>query len=286
VIVSGEIRLVAGQRLAEGDAVSLAVVNAMFSGMTGRVVPGSVGARELADGCITAAKLSDAVATELSVPDGSITTIKLADGCLSADDAGRAKMEDGFVTADQLAADAVETAKLADGAVTAGKLGGGINLQPLDNEQADHDAAQNSAVGTTLTAVMNVSITPSATGSRVLVLVSAMLYGAGVGAVFYKVTRQIGAGAESDLLVGDAAGSRTRVTGGGNVYVYNGANLVGGCSVNFPILDSPATVSAVTYRLYIASAATTCGLNSTSGEVTTSAGRQPSSSLIAVEVLA
>ena len=284
--MSGEIRLVPGERLVEGDLVSVAVVNGMFSGMTGRILPGTIGARELVDGCITAAKLSDAVADAIAIPDGSITTAKLADGCLSADSDGRAKMGDGFVTADQLATDAVETAKLADGAVTADKLGVGVGLQPVDNEQADHDAAQNSAVGTTLTAVMSASITPSATNSRVLVLASGMIYAAGAGGVLFKLTRQIGAGAESDLVIGDAAGSRTRCTGGGNGYIYNGTDLIAGFSMNFPILDSPATVSAVTYRLYIASAATTCGLNSTSGQVTTSAGRQPSSSLILVEVLA
>jgi microcystin-dependent protein len=52
------------------------------------------------------------VASQLGIPDGSITLAKLAAGILTADTAGRAKMADGYVTAE----------KIADATITAGKL--------------------------------------------------------------------------------------------------------------------------------------------------------------------
>jgi hypothetical protein len=169
--MSGEIEIRSGNRFSEIDPVTVAGVDSLFSGMTAKVRPGSVGTRELADGAVTAAKLSDAVSEAIAIPDGSITTAKLADGCLSADEAGRAKMADGFVTAAELGALAVTTAKLADGAVTAGKLAGGISVAPLRNDQADVDGGQGSRI-TTWAEVMSVAITPTATSSKVLVVLA------------------------------------------------------------------------------------------------------------------
>jgi hypothetical protein len=294
--MSGEIEIRAGNRFSESDPVTVDGVNELFSGMTAKVRPGSVGTRELADGAVTAEKLSDAVSEAIPIPDGSITTAKLADGCLSADDAGRAKMEDGFVTATELGALAVTTGKLADGAVTAAKLAGGINVQPIRNDQADVDGGESARI-TAWTEVMSVAITPTATSSKVLVVFAGCVgpeqYATVAQQGIYKLTRRIGAGAEADILVGDAASSRARATGGTRVAVQQSSGQMGtsGMAVQVPYLDSPATVSAVTYRVYVRKGNNTDAggyyafLNMDSAMRTDAPAKQPKSSLIVLEVM-
>jgi hypothetical protein len=291
--MSGEIRIKAGQRFSEDDSVTVAKVNAMFAGMVATVRPGAIGTRELADGSVTAAKLSDAVASELAIADGSITTAKLADGCLSADDAGRAKMADGFVDSTLLGALAVETAKIADGAVSATALEGGISVAPLRNDVADVDGGQGSRI-TAWTEVMSVAITPTATSSKVMVIaagnVGAEAQAGGVQSALYKLTRKIGAGAEADILVGDSEGSRIQCGGATHEapIALAGGQGTSTFPIHIPYLDSPATVSEVTYKLYLKEKLTiTWGvcLNSNSNMSSTAAGRQPKSSLIALEVM-
>ena len=296
--MSGEVKIKPGRRLVN-EAVTEAKVNEVFSGMVATVRPGSVGARELADGAVTAAKLSDAVQQEISLPDGSIDTDKLADGCLSADAAGRAKMANDYVTADQLAALAVTAGKIANGAVTAANMAAGIDLQSLQNEQADTDGAASADVTTTWTEVMSVAITPSSIASKVLVLLSAVIHAEGPpkqttpyneAVAGYKITRKIGAGAEADLVVGDAAGSRVRVTAAVKSNVSSGlsAASVSGGPAGFAHVDSPGTVSAVTYKLYIIDreAWRNVNLNATSEPTHTTVDfRQGRSNLVVVELM-
>jgi hypothetical protein len=291
--MSGEIRIKAGQRFTEEDSVTAAKVNAVFAGMVATVRPGSIGTREIADGAVTAAKLSDAVATELAIADGSITTEKLADGCLAADVAGRGKMADGFVDDTLLGALAVTTAKIADGTVSATKLASGISVAPLRSDVEDVDGGQGSRI-TAWAEVMSVVITPTATSSKVLVVAAANV-GAegqtgGVQSALYKLTRKIGAGAESDLLVGDADGSRIQCAGGTHEAPVPSSGAAGTSTfpIHIPYLDSPATVSAVTYKIYVKEKLTiTWGvcLNSSSNMSSTASGRQPNSSLIVMEVM-
>ena len=88
---------------------------------------------------------------------------------------------------------------------------------------------------------LSVTITPSATSSKVLLLVSVGLGDqAGVG---WRLT-----GGNSANYVGDTAGSRVRGIGGQYDAVQNGP-------VNFSgvYLDSPATTSATTYQVQIIS---------------------------------
>jgi hypothetical protein len=291
--MSGEIRIKAGQRFTEEDSVTAAKVNAVFAGMVATVRPGSIGAREIADGSVTAAKLSDAVATELAIADGSITTAKLADGCLAADVAGRGKMADGFVDDTLLGALAVTTAKIADGTVSATKLASGISVAPLRSDVEDVDGGQGSRI-TAWTEVMSVVITPTATSSKVLVVaagnVGAETQVVGVQSALYKITRKIGAGAESDLLVGDSEGSRIQCAGGTHEapIALAGGQGTSTFPIHVPYLDSPATVSAVTYKIYVKEKLTIAWgvcLNSSSNMSSTASGRQPNSSLIVMEVM-
>lgn len=60
---------------------------------------------------------------ELGTPlDGTVSTDKLQDGVLPATPAGRAKMADGFTTAEKLATDAVTREKIINDAINAAKI--------------------------------------------------------------------------------------------------------------------------------------------------------------------
>ena len=94
---------------------------------------------------------------------------------------------------------------------------------------------------------LSVSITPSSTTSKILVLVD-MVGSAtpGVVAMFGVLVRD-----STQIALGDAAGSRTRTSG---FLQAANADSVSMMSLNF--LDSPATVSALTYKIQIQCATT------------------------------
>jgi hypothetical protein len=102
--------------------------------------------------------------------------------------------------------------------------------------------------GATLTDVtgLSVTITPKSSSNKILVVYSLSMIGqnANAGAVFQLVR------GSTDIAEGDANSSRPRLTGS-CAYIpdSNSSNSVGG---NF--LDSPATTSATTYKLQVASA--------------------------------
>jgi len=56
----------------------------------------------------------------------------------------------------------------------------------------------------------------------------------------------------TELAIGDASGSKTRVTFGGNSLVQAGGNTNTMRSVSMSALDSPSTTSSVTYSVDIA----------------------------------
>jgi hypothetical protein len=85
---------------------------------------------------------------------------------------------------------------------------------------------------------LTASITPQSTDSKVLVLVNCSLR-QGTGNPLIKLVR-----GSTDICIGDAAGSRQRVSIG-NYNTGNGSNL------SFHFLDSPASTSSQTYKLQI-----------------------------------
>jgi hypothetical protein len=106
-----------------GEDIELSKLNAMVDAMVLRLDAGSVTTRELADGSITADKLSAEISQQLGVQDGSVTLSSLVDGILEDSAAGRLKMADGFLSADvagrlKMATDYIVARHLSDGAVT------------------------------------------------------------------------------------------------------------------------------------------------------------------------
>jgi hypothetical protein len=118
--------------------------------------------------------------------------------------------------------------------------------------------------------VIDVKITPSAVSSKILVEVALNLT-ADNNRLSFLLKRD---GAAS-VFVGDAAGSRTRLTGGASVQT-----LITPSAVSFVGLDSPATTSEVTYSVSLYNNSSSTALmqmnRSTTDTDNASFGRYPS----------
>ena len=91
---------------------------------------------------------------------------------------------------------------------------------------------------------LSVSITPSSTSSKILVLAMVALGGGQLGTIHGKILR-----GSTDLLVGDAASNRTRSNF--SFVAYGIESTVPTC--NFQYLDSPSSTSEQTYKVQIVS---------------------------------
>lgn len=142
----------------------------------------------------------------------------LKDGILTADTAGRLKMADGFVN----------SAKMAAGAARA-NFGAGAVLQVVQGTLSSNFSSSSStftAIGATL------SITPSSTSSRILLMASV-----GVG---------VSASAYIDMTV---FRDSTNLAGAfGFITTFSSAATLSACQ-NFSHIDSPATTSAISYSI-------------------------------------
>ena len=88
---------------------------------------------------------------------------------------------------------------------------------------------------------MSVSITPSSTSSKVLVF-------GYVNVAWDSVNAKSGMNlvrGSTNILVGDAAGSRIQLTG----FLYLGTNCASAFPITYNFLDSPASTSAQTYKI-------------------------------------
>lgn len=117
--------------------------------------------------------------------------------------------------------------------------GFGKVLQVVNATKSDtNSTTSNSAVTTGLEA----SITPSATSSKVLVLISfAYAQGADTNSIF-QLNRD-----STAIHLGDAAGSRERASVGTVYQMPGSASDVLSASIN--CLDSPSSTSSITYKL-------------------------------------
>ena len=132
----------------------------------------------------------------------------------------------------------VTTAKLADDAVTAAKATGfGKIAQVVQTVKTDLFTSTTASL-TDVTG-FSVAITPSATSSKVLVMAQ---YNLGVNSG-YKMYSSLLRGS-TEILKGDAAGSRVRMSFGSKANANDDVR-----SVSHTFLDSPNTTSATTYKI-------------------------------------
>lgn len=150
--------------------------------------------------------------------------------------------------------------------VTGGKI-----LQVVQATKTD----TASVTGTTFGSVFTASITPSSNTSKIMVLAALSLSGASVNACFVRLTRS-----SSTLLQGDAAGTRTRVS---TVMYTNAPTQMQGTNINY--IDSPASTSALTYEIEIASSGSgAVYLNRSATDTDGTAFARAASTIILMEV--
>ena len=166
---------------------------------------------------------------------------------------------------------------IAAGAVTLAKMAAGVS-QIVQTVKSD-TFTTTSATFADITG-MSVSITPSSSTSKVLVVVdmAVSVQSAGYG-TYIKLLR-----GSSDIYVGDSAGSRRRTMTQIEGNITNGGNLVRRI-IGF-YLDSPATTSATTYKLQMlagGSVGTSC-VNRTYTDTDNDSYSRQASTITAIEV--
>jgi hypothetical protein len=133
---------------------------------------------------------------------------------------------------------------LPSGSITAASLASGVGgkiLQVVSTTKTDKFTQSTADVWADITG-LSVSITPSATNSKVLINYNTS--GSADELFFIKLVR-----GSTDISIGDdESNNKTRVTQGGIKNVQN-ADKVALFSGNY--LDSPSTTSATTYKLQI-----------------------------------
>ena len=147
-------------------------------------------------------------------------------------------------------------ATIVNSGTATGFGGGGKVLQVLQNVKTD----TQSISGNTFTTVLSQAITPSATGSKVLINVSINVS----GSVRYSAVQLYRD--STQIYMGDANGSRARVAVGSmaNESASSGTAIM--FNSNFTFLDSPSSTSSVTY--YVKAANTYTGNSYGTGATT------------------
>jgi hypothetical protein len=156
-------------------------------------------------------------------------------------------LPDGIVDADMLAANAVTAGKLASGV-------GGKILQVKQAIKTDVFSTTNNTGGIAIIDItgLSVTITPTSSSSKILIFadVGGHVHNSQGGS--FLINRSISGGSSGTLTTGraDADGNRLRSNFTGTLYTGDGggANDIT-LTANCKILDSPATTSAVTYKV-------------------------------------
>ena len=163
----------------------------------------------------------------------------------------------------------------------------------LQVEQTVNTSRASITATSTYTTIPNftVSITPSSSSSKILVLVQLSASSAGnFAGANLRLARTIGATTDNTIYYGDAAGSRYRGTMAFTKPQFYASGTYGPGVGTINYLDSPSTTSAVTYGLQFqddSGTADTLYLNAPSAYATDSADHGTlASSIIAMEVAA
>ena len=159
----------------------------------------------------------------------SIINADTSDGLkISSDTSGIIELQSGGVT---------KMTVNSSGVSNSGKI-----LQVLQTIKKDtFSTTSNSYVPIT---GLNVSITPSATSSKILVMANVSASGSAVNIPAHVTIRR----GTTDILLGDPSGSRTR-TAGTHCSVYGTERQL--VPMSMSALDSPNTTSATTYHVNV-----------------------------------
>ena len=118
--------------------------------------------------------------------------------------------------------------------------GGGIIQVKMGTLTSKFNTASSSMVDCGL----SVTITPTRSDSKILVMLQLSIGRTGAHRVFMRLGRTIAGGSlDNTIIIADANGSNTRNT---NSFYGDGTSSMASIVTNF--LDSPATTSAVTYQ--------------------------------------
>lgn len=141
----------------------------------------------------------------------------------------------------------IPTASIADSAITRAKMGyAGAILQVVSTVKTDTYTGSGSTF-TTVTG-LNATITPTSATSKILVILNMV-----IGQSYYTLNGRLMRGSTA-IGIGDAASNRPRATFGLNTYVANQTyEEYHYKPVGVTFLDSPATTTATTYSVQLAS---------------------------------
>ena len=175
---------------------------------------------------------------------------------------------------------------VTNGVIQKGALPSGTILQVVQAVKTDTTTLSTITQGTfSDVSGLSATITPSSSSSKILVLTKLQMSTAQANiqsGVAYRILRD-----STAIGLGDANGSRTRLTGNIIVASSDNNNQISGLSDFF--LDSPGTTSAVTYKIQAGNVVATGGavtlyINRTANNVNVVEVSSPISSITLMEV--
>ncbi len=167
----------------------------------------------------------------------------------------------------------------ADGLDAAGSPGIGSNVV----QTVKTDTFVTTSTSFITVTGMTVTITPTSATSKILVLVDAKI---GLQATSGATAQLRLTGGNSGDYIGNAAGSRTRVMAGPEVFSASNFTADSMAQVSAVYLDSPATTSAVTYELQIRTLDRTVTVNQSHNDSDNANYTRAASSITVIEVAA
>lgn len=178
---------------------------------------------------------------------------------------------------------AVSSAKLASGAARA-NFGAGAVLQVVSTTKTDTTSGTNLMSAGSWANVLQASITPSSSSSKILIFYSISFSCSNVNGDASVPARLVRG--STAICVGDAAGSRIQVTSG-QQWASGRSDMYGVHTQNF--LDSPATTSSTTYSVQLAGRGTGSGTwycNRNYDDANSTEGSRSTSTITLMEIAA
>jgi hypothetical protein len=166
----------------------------------------------------------------------------------------------------------ISASNITTGTLPKAQLPAGSILQVVQTVKTDTFSTSS----TTLVQItgLTVSITPTSTSNRILVMFSGMASANNGENISLQLQRNT-----TPIFIGDASGSRLQCFYGANSYSGSGA-----FPMNAMFLDSPSTTSATTYSVYLKTSSATVFLNRTVTDEDSSNRGRTASSIIVMEV--